>query len=257
MTEPIHGTNRNVTTDNWFTSVPLADIMLSKQLTIVGTLRKNKKEIPPAFLPNRTKEVKSSEFAFDNEKTLVSFTPRKGKSVILLSTMHYTKSITEKGKPEIIDFYNHTKGGVDTFDQMVHTYTTARKTRRWPLRYFYGMLDQAGINALILFTSANNINVEKYKRRKFLFDLGMQLIKPHMEDRLLKPVQRDLKNFIKTIPGIEENEEKNPPPPKLMKQSLCSLCPQNPDRKTKHLSCVCHKLDCSNHKLEICVECNK
>lgn len=78
-----------------------------------------------------------------------------------------------------------------------------------------------------------------------------------MEDRLLKPIPRDLKKSIKTILGIEENEEKNPPPPKLMKQSRCGLCPRNADRKTKHLCCVCHKPVCSNHKLEICVECNK
>ena len=72
--------------DNWFTSVSLADKILDEhKLTIVGTLRKNKAEIPHSFLPNRKKEVLSSQFAFDGEKTLVSFTPKKGKSVILVS----------------------------------------------------------------------------------------------------------------------------------------------------------------------------
>lgn len=36
-----HGTNRNITTDNYFTSYPLAKIVLSKGLNLIGTLKKN------------------------------------------------------------------------------------------------------------------------------------------------------------------------------------------------------------------------
>ncbi|CAK1582588.1 unnamed protein product [Parnassius mnemosyne] len=35
----IEGTHRNVTTDNWFTSVELMNILMQKQLTLVGTLK--------------------------------------------------------------------------------------------------------------------------------------------------------------------------------------------------------------------------
>lgn len=152
LSEPIHGTNRNITLDNWFTSIPLAETMLrDHDLTIIGTLRKNKPEIPVSFQPNNKKEVLSSQFAFDREKTLVSFCPRKGKAVLMISTMHSDKKIDAVSKkPEVVLFYNSTKGGVDSFDQMAHNYTTSRKTRRWPLRHFYGMLHQAGINSQII-----------------------------------------------------------------------------------------------------------
>lgn len=73
LSEPIYGTNRNITVDHWFTSIPLAEQMLEQyKLTLLGTLRKNKREILPAFL--NKKEVGRLLFAFDRNKSLVSYT---------------------------------------------------------------------------------------------------------------------------------------------------------------------------------------
>ncbi|KAG6465263.1 hypothetical protein O3G_MSEX015034 [Manduca sexta] len=183
LAKSIKGSGRNITFDNSFTSVPLADQLLKEyRLTCIGTLRKNKREIPPPFLPNKSKSALSSQFAFDREKTLVSFTPKVNK-VILLSTMHNKEEINPvTQKPVIIDDYNATKGGVDTFDKMIHNYTTARSTRRWPLRFFFGMLDQAGVNSMILYveTKHPNIPANKFKSR-FLKKLALQLPEPHMK----------------------------------------------------------------------------
>lgn len=46
LCEPIFGSNRNVTTDNWFTSFALANSLNSQKLTLLGTIRKNKRELP-------------------------------------------------------------------------------------------------------------------------------------------------------------------------------------------------------------------
>ncbi|XP_071056505.1 piggyBac transposable element-derived protein 4-like [Onthophagus taurus] len=218
LSKSIHGTNRNITMDNWFTSVPLAKEMLSsKDLTIVGTIRHNKREIPPSFLPSKNKPVLTSEFAFSDKLTLVSFTPKRNQSVILISTMHADKNVNEVSKkPEIIEFYNSTKGGVDTFDQMAHNYTVFRKTRRWPLRYFYGMLDQAAINAFVLYNVSRNAS--KITRNKFLQSLGLQLAKPWMESRLSKKISGKLQSEIREVLGlthISEEEQLGPAPKKL------------------------------------------
>ena len=59
LIQPISYTGRNVTFDNWFTSVTLAEeIMKEHKITIVGTIRKNKREIPPEFI--NTKEEKKN-----------------------------------------------------------------------------------------------------------------------------------------------------------------------------------------------------
>lgn len=125
LIEPISGTNRNVTMDNWFTSVSLArELLKDHKLTIVGTIRKNKPEIPEQ-LKTKNREVYSSLFAFGKDQnTLVSYCPKKKKIVLLLSTMHHDSAVNSDSaqkKPEIIEFYNITKGGIDVVDRLKKT----------------------------------------------------------------------------------------------------------------------------------------
>lgn len=46
----VAGTNRNITTDNYYTSISLTNELKSRGLTLVGTMKKNKTCIPPSFL---------------------------------------------------------------------------------------------------------------------------------------------------------------------------------------------------------------
>lgn len=77
--------------------------MLQTGLTIVGTIRKNKKEIPPEFKALRGRSVKSSMFGFREDMVLVSHVTKAGKNVLLISTMHNDDKIdAETQKPDII-----------------------------------------------------------------------------------------------------------------------------------------------------------
>jgi hypothetical protein len=61
----ISGSGRNVTVDNWFTSVSLAmKLLKDHNLTLLGTIGKNKKEIPPQLVQTRNKAVNTSIFCF-------------------------------------------------------------------------------------------------------------------------------------------------------------------------------------------------
>lgn len=57
LCKQIENCNRNVTTDNWFSSMELLDVLEEKKLTYVGTLQKDKKEIPEEFLPEKTEPL--------------------------------------------------------------------------------------------------------------------------------------------------------------------------------------------------------
>ena len=56
---------------------------------------------------------------------MVSYVSKKGKAIVLLSTMHHDRTVAtdNQKKPEIIDYYNITKAGVDTMDQLVRSYS--------------------------------------------------------------------------------------------------------------------------------------
>ena len=134
MVAPWYRSGRNVTADNFFTSIPLAEDLLQNGLTYVCTIRSNKAEIPAEMKPNKNKEVYSSMFGFKDQVTLVSYVPKKDKSVKALSTMHYDSAVEgEDRKPEIILHYNATKSGVDNLDHLCTLYTCRRKVNRWPV----------------------------------------------------------------------------------------------------------------------------
>lgn len=122
------GTNRNDTTDNWFTSIELAEQLRAKKLTLVGTLRKNKLEVPPHMLVVKNLPPMTRRFSHAPEMTLLSFSITKIKNVLVLSTMYETETINGiSKKPEQIEFYNKTKGGVDVFDKLCHQYSSTEK----------------------------------------------------------------------------------------------------------------------------------
>ena len=117
-------------------------------------MRRNKPDIPEEFATGENRKVGSSLFGFSDRQTLVSYMPKNNKSVILLSTMHNHNKVDEAtGKPNIMLEYNATKAAVDCVDQHYHNYSVQKRTKRWPLAYFYKCLNTEGINAPVIFCS--------------------------------------------------------------------------------------------------------
>lgn len=149
---------------------------------------KNKRELPPQFANVRDRSERTSMFGFSPTTTIVSYIPKKHKNVILVSTMHHDAKIesdtVDKTKPHIVTFYNSTKGGVDTADELCETYSMTRKSCHWPLTVFISMLNIAGVNTQIIY-HANTCNTDR--QRLFLKQLALELISYHTFRRMNNP----------------------------------------------------------------------
>ncbi|XP_039282937.1 piggyBac transposable element-derived protein 4-like [Nilaparvata lugens] len=259
VTKSIHGSNRSVTTDNWFTNIPLADELLKPpyNLTIVGTIRLNRKGVPKDLGNKKERPVGSSMFLFDKEETLVSYKPKANKVVVLLSTMHSGMNLNpDTKKPEIIHTYNSTKGAVDTLDKMCGDMSCSRKTRHWPLCVFYGIMNIAFVNSYVIYCM-NNIRLgnKPMNRKSFMKELCQQLTEPHMRTRLQTPnLRRNTRMQICEILGIPMTPEmpQGPGP-----RRSCFYCPAALRRMTTTYCGHCNNPICGQHRAICCVECDK
>ncbi|XP_034048225.1 piggyBac transposable element-derived protein 1-like [Thalassophryne amazonica] len=147
----------NITCDNFFTSYKLGQELLKRKLTMVGTIRKNKSELSPQLLTSKNRPVMSSKFAYMADTSLVSYVPKKGKNVVLMSTLHGDGIICdqEHHKTEIIMDYNATKGGVDNMDKLVTAYSCKRGTLRWQLVIIFDMLYISAYNTFVIWIALN------------------------------------------------------------------------------------------------------
>ncbi len=252
---PWYNTGRNVTADNLFTSIAVAEELLEKQLTYVGTVRKNKGAIPAQMLETKGKEVLSSMHVFSGKLTLVSYIPKKNKSVLVLSTQHHESKVEgPKKKPEIISYYNATKSGVDNLDHLIAMNTCKRKSNRWPMVMMYNMIDVASVAGMVIWL-CNYPNWQKQacgrKRRKYLIELGESLIQDQIERR----VQSENIGTCDQQPLISIYSVQAQPGHK----GRCHLCPRSIDRKVRRCCKICGHYVCQDHRTEeiCCGKCSQ
>ncbi|XP_019201084.1 uncharacterized protein LOC109194765 [Oreochromis niloticus] len=152
LMEPFLDKGRNVTTDNFFTPLSLAQKILRRKTTVLGTVNKIRREIPQSARYTDRNEFTTQVFS-TSAATLTAYAAKLKKTVYILSSMHSVVQTdnTTKRKPNTVTLYNTTKCGVDVMDLMVREYTVHRETRRWPVAVFFDMIDMAALNALVLY----------------------------------------------------------------------------------------------------------
>ena len=79
LIQPIQRTDRNITTDNYYTSISLAENLKDNNLTFVGLMKKNKRCIPPNFLIKACPDIVQYAFDHANDFTLLSMAPKRNK----------------------------------------------------------------------------------------------------------------------------------------------------------------------------------
>jgi len=253
MIQPLLNTGRNVTMDRFFTDVELCENLLTENLTVVGTIKANRRHLPTALLPVAAKkrEPGSIMFAYHQQLTMVSWVPKRHKTVLLLSSMHHDASVID-GKPEIVRYYNSTKAGVDTLDQKVRFNSCRRTTLRWPLAMFFNVVDVAGNNAYTVWNIENlQAPVPLHRRRHWwLKRLSIELCQPLLEYRQqhatrLRAVTTDAMKMmgynVSQVQPIVRGMRS------IAGRGCCYVCPAKRKRKSKQLCDGCEKHVCGEH----------
>ena len=256
---------RSACCDNWFTSMNLARALQAKKMHLVGTIR------PKAYLPEKkiTKDEHLEEdesvaiFQHHNKVNVVYKRAKKNKVVCVLTTVHNKFTYVEKMKTEAHMFYNASKGGVDAFDKMCADTSVSRKTNRWPMCVFYGIINLIVSNSWIIYKSRpGNRNTEKYD---FLQDMAYNLARPHALARyqrsmyLPRALQVSLKEHFNLDELLNEPEPDEPRLGRILsdKRQRCKFC-HSTSRFSGRIQCNvsnCRKSVCNDHSAIICKDC--
>lgn len=142
-------------------------------------------------------------------------------------------------------WYNKTKGGVDTIDRMLASYSVRRFCPRWPMIVFYNMLDISLINAFALYKRI----FSETKRRNFLNQISTLLCKPLLERN---EIEKKVTKRLSLPPHFHEltctgNDTKI--------KSRCAFCPRQNDKKISTKCTICHKYCCRLHWSIKCPSC--
>ena len=115
-----------VYTDRFYTSVPLADTLHSHGTGIVGTLVRNRKDLPREVRATNFKMASNEVRAWrSGDKLVVAWRHEKKQPVVMLSTTFSaapTRAVVGRRrqsvmKPSVVVHYNNAMGGVDLADQ--------------------------------------------------------------------------------------------------------------------------------------------
>lgn len=124
LAEKLLDSGRSMVTDNYYTSMDLANKLLHRETRLLGTLRSNRRGNPKEVME---KKLKRGEIvARENERGIRVMKWHDKRDVLLLSTKH--TDVMQEIK--VVD-YNKGKSSIDLSDQMASYNSALRKTIKW------------------------------------------------------------------------------------------------------------------------------
>lgn len=263
LISPFLNCGRNLTGDNFFTDLHTANLLLEKNTTYVGTVRSSKRFLPEKAKSTVDREKGDCQHFYSNKHTICFFWDKGQKLVNILSTMHGTQKNLQpdEGKPEIVQFYNGTKSGVDTLDKIVRGFSSKRKYRRWPMHVFFAILD-AGIYASFkMMEDVNTTQMEDGSSHYFFKkNLAYEMCMPFVRRRAqLQHLRMSVKQAMMLI-GIDfsrSTQEHTVFSSGSRRPSRCHLCPRRRDRKSRNFCFSCERASCAEHSGWLCSDCLK
>lgn len=169
MSDPVyHGKAHILSTDNWYTSLPVAEHCRSIGVHLNGTIKTNKKGLPKEGIFPKTGRGKKERGTIKvmkaerGQNTFYFTAWMDTKPVHMLSTYESFASTVRRTRlggayqrieirrPTVIADYNKGMGGTDRGDQQAVYYRFNHRTVKWQHRIISHFLMSAAVNAFIL-----------------------------------------------------------------------------------------------------------
>ncbi|GFW32703.1 piggyBac transposable element-derived protein 4-like [Trichonephila clavipes] len=153
LIKPSENKARNTTTDNFFITLNLSQMLQTKNLSWTGTMKW--KEVPE-FVKKVKMPLYNTLLLEPDDITSTIYQGKARKIVLLVSSIHATVDISNnypKKLPETISFYNSKKFGINDADKMTRKYSAKRQDQgsSHTVHVFYHIFDLAVINSWILY----------------------------------------------------------------------------------------------------------
>ena len=174
--------------DRLYTSVPITQWLLSKDITCIGTIMSNRIGIPAELKQATGREEFSTLLFWEKRKgdlvlsSYVVSTSKGMKNVLMLSMVQPLTSVAKgdgKKKPAIYKLYDFTRGGTDVVDHMMGSYTTKAKSPKWTRVSFSYVLDAARVNAMTIFRLKHGELSSAIDAFELGWDLAEALVLPY------------------------------------------------------------------------------
>ncbi|XP_046398660.1 piggyBac transposable element-derived protein 3-like [Ischnura elegans] len=173
LSEKLLDAGRTIVTDNYYTSLELANSLLDRRTHLLGTLRKNRRGIPKDVT---AKKLKKGEIVVKENQRGVSIMKWKDKrDVLLLSTCHSNemeeveKYRSRVLKPVAILKYNEGKSSIDLSDQLSSYSTPLRRSLKWYRKVALELLlGTSVVNAYFIFNQICGSKMQIVKFRENL-----------------------------------------------------------------------------------------
>ena len=185
LVEPICGLGHHIYMDNLYTSPALFTALQSHGFGACGTLRLNRRGIPPEAKGTLRKGA-TRVIRIEEGIKVVQWHDKR--VVSLLSTLHDDSPVAVERrsrravggrevveKPEAIVEYNKYMGGVDRGDQLLTYYGYPHRTVKWWRRAFFFLFDAAVVNSYIMY--CQQYNGRRLTHEQYRIELAKNLLK--------------------------------------------------------------------------------
>lgn len=220
--------------DNFYNSYLLAAKLLAYKTYCTGTLRLDRKLVPPAVKEAKLKKGETIQRYSGGvmqgkwkDKRVVSYISTQFENEMVDFVDRRNKTVR---KPLPIIQYNAYMSGVDRADQLMAYYPCERKTLRWYKKIIVHILHMMLLNAHNLYN--------KYEQKMTFYDFRVHVIRallPALNQVVESPAQKRMRLNVHKITKCEERDQHN----RLKRKNCRVCCRTTKDKKTPYFCETC------------------